>query len=93
MQFANGTNQIATVFKSTDKGIDSWIEKGSANSSTSEPLTSRDNSHTVAVVRQNPTDIINYIKERFKFSIKNSEDRNLIMAHASKFASIDNVLE
>ncbi len=64
IQFANGTNQISTIFKSTDKGIDSWIKKGSANSSTSEPLTSRDNSHTVAVVGQNPNDIIAYIKEQ-----------------------------
>ncbi len=64
IQFANGTNQISTIFKSTDKGIDSWIKKGSANSSTSEPLTSRDNSHTVAVVGQNPNNIIAYIKEQ-----------------------------
>lgn len=64
IQFANGTNQISTIFKSTDKGIDSWIKKGSANSSTSEPLTSRDNSHTVAVVGQNHNDIIAYIKEQ-----------------------------
>lgn len=64
IQFANGTNQISTIFKSTDKGIDSWIKKGSDNSSTSEPLTSRDNSHTVAVVGQNPNDIIAYIKEQ-----------------------------
>ena len=27
IQFANGTNQISTIFKSTDKGIDSWIKK------------------------------------------------------------------
>ena len=64
IQFANGTNQIATVFKSTDKGIDKWIEKGSANSSTSEPLTSRDKSHTVAVVSQNLNNIISYVKQK-----------------------------
>ena len=66
IQFANGTNQIATAFKSTDKGIDEWIKKGSANSSTSNPLTSRDKTHTVAVVSQNPTNIINYIKREIK---------------------------
>ena len=64
IQFANGTNQISTVFKSTDKGIDEWIEKGSANSSTSEPLTSRDKSHTVAVVSQNLNNIISYVKQK-----------------------------
>ena len=63
IQFANGTNQISTAFKSTDKGIDLWIEKGSANTATSEPLPSRDNSHTVAVVGQNLSNIITYVKE------------------------------
>ena len=64
IQFANGTNQISTAFKSTDKGIDEWIKKGSANTATSEPLPSREISHTVAVVGQNPTNIVTYIKEK-----------------------------
>lgn len=50
------------------------IKKGSANSSTSEPLTSRENSHTVAVVSQNPTDIINYVKEKLNPNVNNHED-------------------
>ena len=74
IQFANGSNFIPTVFKSTDKGIDAWIKKGSANSSTSEPLTSRENSHTVAVVSQNPTDIINYVKQKLNPNVNNHED-------------------
>lgn len=74
IQFANGSNFIPTVFKSTDKGIDAWIKRGSANSSTSEPLTSRENSHTVAVVSQNPTDIINYVKQKLNPNVNNHED-------------------
>lgn len=74
IQFANGSNFIPTVFKSTDKGIDAWIKRGSANSSTSEPLTSRENSHTVAVVSQNPTDIINYVKEKLNPNVNNHEE-------------------
>lgn len=70
IQFANGTNQISTVFKSTDKGIDEWIEKGSANSSTSEPLTSRYKSHTVAVVSQNLNNIISYVKQKLNYISK-----------------------
>ncbi len=63
IQFANGNNYISTAFKSTDKGIDAWIKKGSANSVTSEPLPSRENSHTVAVVSQNLNNIIAEIKQ------------------------------
>lgn len=74
IQFANGSNFIPTVFKSTDKGIDAWIKRGSANSSTSEPLTSRENSHTVAVVSQNPTNIINYVKQKLNHNVNNHEE-------------------
>ena len=74
IQFANGSNFIPTVFKSTDKGIDAWIKRGSANSSTSEPLTSRENSHTVAVVSQNPTNIINYVKQKLNPNVNNHEE-------------------
>ncbi|MCD7739970.1 MAG: hypothetical protein LUH11_01285, partial [Candidatus Gastranaerophilales bacterium] len=69
IQFANGANQISTAFKSTDKGIDDWIKKGSANRMTSEPSSSsRDDntSNAVALVSQNLNDIISYIKERIK---------------------------
>lgn len=77
IQFANGTNQISTVFKSTDKGIDEWIKKGSANSSTSEPLTSRDKTHTVAVVSQNPSNIIPQILEKITSNQANVKEHEV----------------
>ena len=51
-------------FKTKIINNDEWIKKGSANTATSEPLPSREISHTVAVVGQNPTNIVTYIKEK-----------------------------
>lgn len=74
IQYANGTNQISTAFKSTDKGIDAWIKKGSANSLPNNPVaTLEQSSISDAVVSQNLTNIINGIKEKLNPNSGNHE--------------------
>lgn len=75
IQFANGSNYVATAFKSTDLGIDTWIEKGSAKMLSNNPIAplEENSSASDVILSQNPNNIINYIKEKLNPSNQQSE--------------------
>ena len=62
--FQNTQPMITTVFKSTDKGIDAWIQENSAKAKSEASISTRENGEVL--LGQSPNDIIADVKEKLK---------------------------
>lgn len=105
MEIFPDRNIITTAFKSTEKGVDTWIEKDKKKSARTTAPNHQSGSSIAknnnVISGQTLTDIINDVKTNLNPNVNKGkvhfqskeEDRNLVMAHASRLSNINEIIE